>query len=335
MTTSTRVLVTGATGCLGRHLVDDLVRTGHQVRALVRDSSRVEHLEASGVEIQRGSLTDDADVRRAVAGVEVVYHLGGLVIDDRPDDTSRALWEQIRRVNVDGSQRLAQLAAQSGARRFVFCSSVRIFGFGNQMRWHEDDPRTASDLYSRGKAQAEHALLRIGRATGLEVVNVRPRFIYGNHDRYVMPKLVKQVRRGWVPLVGDGAICDLVYVEDCVQALRLAADRPVAGHSFNITSGECLSLRDILAEVARALGRPIQFVPLPGPAVFGLATVVELGSQLVGARPPISRARLRWYLNDHHFSIDKARRELGYQPRYRLPEALRKIDLQQFVAHGG
>src|SRR5207253_11162075 len=142
-----KTLVTGATGCLGRHLVEDLVKDGLEVRALVRDSSNTAHLEASGVEVLRGSMTNELDLRRAVAGVDTVYHLGGLVIDDRPDDTSRALWEQIRRVNVDGSQRLAQLAAQSGARRFVFCSSVRIFGFGNQMRWHEDDPRTASDLY--------------------------------------------------------------------------------------------------------------------------------------------------------------------------------------------
>ena len=144
------------------------------------------------------------------------------------------------------------------------------------MRWHEDDPRTPSDLYSRGKALAEHALLRIGRETGLEVVNVRPRFIYGNHDRYVMPKLVKQVRHGWVPIVGGDAICDLVYVDDCVQALRLAAERPVGGQSFNITSGECLSLRDILSQVADALGQPVRFVRLPGPAVFGLASAIEL-----------------------------------------------------------
>lgn len=335
MSASSKVLVTGATGCLGRHLVDDLVRSGHEVRALVRNSSRVEHLEASGVEVRRGSLTADLDVRRAVEGVDVVYHLGGLVIDNRPDDTSAALWEQIRHTNVSGSERLALAAAVAGARRFVFCSSVRIFGFGNQMRWNEDDPRTGSDLYSRGKALAEHALLRVGRATGLEVVNVRPRFIYGNHDRYVLPKLVQQVRRGWVPLVGGDSICDLVYVEDCVQALRLAAERPVAGHSFNITSGECLTLRDILGEVARALHQPIRFVPLPAPAVFGLATAVEIGSRLVGARPPVSRAQLRWYLNDHHFSIARARSDLGYAPGYRLPDALQKIDLQQFVAHGG
>src|SRR4051794_2469122 len=202
MSSSTKVLVTGGTGCLGRHLVDDLVRGGANVRALVRDSSDVTHLEASGVEILRGSLTDVHDLRRAVADVDTVYHLGGLVIDDRPDDTSPALWDQIRRVNVDGTQQLALTAAQAGARRFVFCSSVRIFGFGNQMRWHEDDPRSTSDLYSRGKALAEHSLLRVGRATGLEVVNIRPRFIYGNYDRYVLPKLVKQVSKGVVPIVG-------------------------------------------------------------------------------------------------------------------------------------
>ena len=333
--TTNSVLVTGATGCLGRHLVDSLTADGTHVRALVRPSSDTRHLEERGVEILRGSLIDDCDIREAVHGVDVVYHLGGLVIDDRPDDTSDALWLKIRETNVDGTQRLAFAAAKAGTRRFVFCSSVRIFGFGNQMRWHEDDPRTTSDLYSRGKSLAEHGLLRIGRDTGLEVVNIRPRFIYGNHDRYVIPKLVKQVSKGWTPLVGGDSICDLVYVEDCVQALRLAADRPVAGESFNITSGECLSLRDILEQVAAALHRPIRFVSLPGPAVFALASVVEGGARVAGRRPPLSRAQLRWYLNDHHFSISKARRELGYTPRFRLPDGLAHIDLHQFATNGG
>jgi nucleoside-diphosphate-sugar epimerase len=329
--TSNTALVTGATGCLGRHLVDSLTADGAHVRALVRSTSDTRHLEERGVEILRGSLIDESDLRLATKGVDVVYHLGGLVIDDRPDDTSDALWLKIRETNVDGTQSLAFAAARAGVRRFVFCSSVRIFGFGNQMRWHEDDPRTPSDLYSRGKSLAEHGLLRIGRDTGLEVVNIRPRFIYGNHDRYVMPKLVGQVRRGWVPLVGGDSICDLVYVEDCVEALRLAADRPVAGQSFNVTSGECLTLRDILGHVAAALHQPVRFVPLPGPAVFGLASLIECGARVAGRRPPLSRAQLRWYLNDHHFSISKARRELGYAPRFRLPEALARIDLRQFA----
>jgi nucleoside-diphosphate-sugar epimerase len=330
--TSNTVLVTGATGCLGRHLVDSLTADGTHVRALVRPSSDTSHLEQRGVEILRGSLINDCDLRLAVSGVDAVYHLGGLVIDDRPDDTSDALWLQIRETNVDGTQRLAFAAARAGARRFVFCSSVRIFGFGNQMRWHEDDPRTSSDLYSRGKSLAEHGLLRIGRESGLEVVNIRPRFIYGNYDRYVMPKLVSQVRRGWIPLVGSDAICDLVYVEDCVQALRLAADRPVAGQSFNITSGECLSLRDILQHVATALHHEVRFISLPGPAVFALAGLIECGSRVAGRRPPLSRAQLRWYMNDHHFSISKARSQLGYAPRFRLPDALRRMDLHSFAA---
>ncbi|HEY3061228.1 MAG TPA: NAD-dependent epimerase/dehydratase family protein [Chloroflexota bacterium] len=330
------VLVTGATGCLGRHLVDSLVHDGLHVRALTQQSSKTNHLDQLGVEVQRGSLVEQNDLERAVQGVDTVFHLGGLVLDDRPDDTSEALWKEIERFNVEGTERLARAAASAGAQRFVFCSSVRLFGFGNQLLWDEDDPRTPSDLYSRGKAHAEAALLRVGQETGLEVVHIRPRFIYGNHDRYVMPQLVRTARRGVLPLPGGGqSIWGVVYVKDCVQALRLAAERPVAGQAFNITSGECLSLRDILTEVARALGRPLRIVSVPMPAVTALAAAVEIGARAAGRRPPLSRALLRWRLNDHHFSIARARRDLGYTPRYRLPEALREIDLKQFLAYGG
>jgi nucleoside-diphosphate-sugar epimerase len=333
MSRAGRVLVTGATGCLGRHLVESLASSGAIVRTLVRASSRVERLKDLGCEIQRGSLEVDEDLKRAVRDVQVIFHLGGLVIDNRPWDTSDVLWQQIRRTNVDGPQRLARLAAAAGVERFVFCSSVRLFGFGSQMLWQEDDPRSPCDLYSRGKAEAEEALLRVSRETALEVVNVRPRFIYGNHDRYVLPGLVQIIQRGRSPMLRGGeAICDITYVKDCVQALMLAAASPVAGQSYNITSGECLSVRDILLEVARAMSRSIRFIPVPTPVAFGAAAAVELGSRLIGRDPPVSRAQLRWYLNDHHFSISKAQRELGYQPRYRLPDALKEIDLQQFLA---
>jgi nucleoside-diphosphate-sugar epimerase len=324
-------LVTGATGCLGRHLVDSLTASGTEVRALARPSSDTGHLRERGVDVHTGSLIDDQDLRRAVRGVDTVYHLGGLVVDHPRADNDQ-LWEQIRLVNVAGTQRLAHLAASAGVRRFVFCSSVRIFGFAAQLLAEEDDPRSASDLYSRGKAMAEEALLQVPAATGMEVAIIRPRFIYGNHDRYVLPRLVRLARRGGVlPLPGADAACDMVYVEDCVQALRLAAEQPVPSRVYNVTSGEYLTLRGILTEIGAALGRKTTIVPLPASVVYGAAAGVELVSRALGKVPPTSRAQVRWYLNDHHFSISRARKELGYSPRYRLPEALARIDLTQFA----
>jgi nucleoside-diphosphate-sugar epimerase len=331
--TPARTLVTGATGCLGRHLVDALVERRTSVRALARESSRIDQLEDLGVEIQRGSLVDEEDLERAVAGVDTVFHLGGLVHDD-PNDTSDELWQQLHSVNVEGSERLARLAAAAGATRFVFASSLRVSGFGNQILWPEDGARTNGDLYARSKGLAEDALLAVGRDTGLKVVCIRPRFIYGNHDRYVLPRLVQSVQRGVVPVASNETICDIVYVGDCVQALLLAAERPVGGCSYNITSGECLSFREILTEVGRALGTTPRFLPMPPSVLVGAATGAELVARALGRRPGLSRARVRWLMNDHHFSIAKARDELGYQPRYPLRDGLAEVDLRQFVSNG-
>jgi nucleoside-diphosphate-sugar epimerase len=302
-------------------------------RALARESSRTEHLESLGVEVQRGSLVEDGDLERAVAGVDTVFHLGGLVRDD-PSDTSDELWQELRRVNVEGSERLARLAAAAGATRFVFASSLRVAGFGNQILWPEDGVRTNGDLYARSKGLAEEALLAAGRDTGLEVVCIRPRFIYGNHDRYVLPRLVESVQRGVVPVASNETICDIVYVGDCVQAMLLAAERPIAGRSYNITSGECLSFREILSEVGRALGTTPRFLPMPPSVFVGIATGAELVARALGRRPALSRARVHWLMNDHHFSIAKARDELGYRPRYRLRDGLAEVDLRQFASNG-
>jgi nucleoside-diphosphate-sugar epimerase len=329
---STTTLVTGGTGCLGRHLVESLVASGHPVRALVRPSSDTRHLRELGVDVHTGSLLVENDLRAATRGVGAVFHLGGIVIDD-PRQDSHELWEQIHLFNVVGTERLARHAAEAGAERFVFCSSVRIFGFGTQLLWREDDPRTPSDLYSRGKAMAEEALLRLASENAIEVAIVRPRFIYGNHDRYVLPKLVRLVRRGGlVPVPGADAACDMVYVEDCVQALRLAGEQPVPSRVYNVTSGEYLTLREILVRVAEALERRVTIVPLPASAVYGAAAGIETVSRMLGRTPATSRAQVRWYLNDHHFSIARARAELGYQPRYPLAEALERIDLAPFGA---
>jgi nucleoside-diphosphate-sugar epimerase len=328
-----RALVTGATGCLGRHLVDALVERGTSVRALARESSQTEHLESLGIEVKRGSLVDEGDLEHAVAGVDTVFHLGGLVRDD-PDDTSDELWQELCHVNVEGSERLARLAASAGAERFVFASSLRLSGFGNQILWPEDGARTNGDLYARSKALAEDALMEVGRDTALEVVCIRPRFIYGNHDRHVLPQLVESLERGVVPVASNETICDIVYVGDCVQALLLAAERPVAGRSYNITSGECLSFREILSEVGRALGTTPRFLPMPPSVLVGAATGAELVARALGRRPGFSRARVRWLMNDHHFSIAKARHELGYQPRYPLRDGLAEVDLRQFVSNG-
>ena len=324
-----RALVTGATGCLGQHLAEELVRRGVPVRALVRQSSVTAAIEALGVEVVRGSLLDERDLRRAVADVEVVYHLGGVVVDDLRDKSER-LWREILETNVEGTERLARAAAAAGARRLVFVSSVRIFGFQSQMCWDEDGERSPSDLYSRGKALAEEALWRVSRETGLEVVSIRPRFIYGDGDRYVLPRLVQQAR-GLTPIVNGDAICDIVYARDCAEALIRAAERPGAtGRAYNVTSGECLSLREILEEVGAARRERVRFIPLPTHAVRLLVGSIERGARAVGRRPPVTREQLKWYVNDHHFSIARARAELGYEPRYTLRRALAEIDLDRF-----
>jgi len=325
-----KALVTGATGLLGRHLVESLVVSGVPTRALVRESSRTDHLESLAVTVQRGSLVDEEDLRRAVQGVMTVYHLGGLVLDNAADMRA-SLWDEVLRVNVEGTDRLARLAAMAGVKCFVFCSSLRIFGFGNQMLWKEDDQVAPDDVYAQGKVLAEKALLRVGEDTGLEVVTIRPRFIYGNHDRNVLPRFVKTVQKGWVPANAAG-ICDIVYVRDCVQALRLAAERGTPGQVYNITSGECLSLREILQEVACVLARTVRFLPIPQSPLFAAVAAGESISRVLKRSATLSTAQLRWYLNDHHFSIAKARRELGYEPRYRLADALREIDFTLYLA---
>jgi nucleoside-diphosphate-sugar epimerase len=303
------LLVTGATGFVGRAITAGLAAEGVPVRAAVR--SAVADLDVAQAVVP--DLSRDADWRVALEGVEVVIHSAARVHVMR--DTAMDPLAEYRRVNVDGTVRLAEQAAESGARRLVFLSSVKVNGEATQpgRPFTERDAPAPVDPYGVSKYEAEQCLFSLGRATGMDVVVIRPVLVYGPGVKGNFKSMVHWVARGLpLPLGAVHNLRSLVALGNLVDLVRLCAKHPAAaGEVFLASDGNDLSTTDLLRRTAAMLGRKAFLLPCPAPLLRGAAAAV-------GKRDMMERL-LGWLQVD----ISKARTVLGWRPRVSVEEGLR------------
>lgn len=314
------VLVTGATGFVGRRLVAALVDRGERVRVAVRTpQTGLTGVDAAVV----GDIHGHTDWGRALDGVDRVFHLAARthVLDDPAADPLR----EYRRINTEGTARLATAAARSGVRRFVYLSSIKVNGENT-----DAGPYTAAsvpqpeDAYGQTKWEAERALRGVEKHLGMEAVVLRPPLVYGPGVKANFLKLVDLVARG-VPLP-LGAVHNrrsLVYVENLVDALIVAGSHAAAaGGTFLVSDGEDVSTPQLVRALATALGVRPRLLPLPPvllrtagrllgreAQVKRLTGSLHLDSQVIrdvlGWRPPRTledglAATVAWYRATHH-----------------------------------
>ncbi len=318
---TTTCLITGATGFVGSHLAEACLHRGLTVRALVRPGADVSFLEQQGAVICRGDLADPVSLPAALDGVDVVFHCAARVGDWGPA-------EEYRAVNVEGLRNLLEVCRGRPLKRFVHFSSLGVYAARHHHGTDESEPlpRKHIDGYTQSKVEAEDLALRYQREHGLPVVVLRPGFIYGPRDRTVIPKLVENLRQGLVRYLGNGEqALNTIYVGNLVEAALLAMDRDrVVGRVYNLTDGQHVSKRRFIEAIADGLGvpRPTRSVPL------WLARVAAYFMETTARRrgdpqpPRLTQARLKFLGLNLDFSIDRARRELGYAPRWAFEQGM-------------
>ena len=316
----TRVLVTGASGFLGGHLVEALVDRGDEVVAMVRGSSDTSLLESLGVEMRVGDVTDPASLDDATRGVEAVYHLAAYY-------TFHGSWDRYLEVNVEGTRALMEAAVDNGVRRFVHCSTTETIGATPQGLADERSPLSPDYDYGRSKAESERVAMSYGDR--IEVSVVRPSGIYG-------PRNLDDVSYYFItsfsgPLskfvIGNGeAKIQFVHVKDVVQGLLLSMESgEAAGETFIITDSEAYSYNEVYRILAEVMGIPAPRWHLP----------VWMAKLFIAPVELVNRARRRdnfiWHLDtlralssDRYYSIEKAGRVLGYSPKHCLKDGLRE-----------
>lgn len=315
-----RAFVTGATGLVGVHLVRRLREEGWRVRALVRPTSRTTLLHELGVQLVVGDLSDRAGLRAAFRDVDVVFHCAA-----RPPLGGTR--EEFIRDNVQGTINVLDACVEAGVERLVHVSTVDVYGYVDHDGADERTPFRPDGFYSQSKIEAEHAVVRYYEEEGLPCVILRPCLIYGPHDRHLLPAVLQLLSRRRTPLISRGRVLlDVVYAGDVAEALLLAArSREAIGQAYNITDGARRTLREVVETFAQVLGKTPRFLTVPYGLGYAVARAVStLGHSLSVPVPSYLRWEVVKAMGHHrHFSIAKAREELGYEPKTPLEEGLR------------
>lgn len=308
-----RVLVTGATGFTGSHLVRSLVEAGHRVRIITRAAVKAQERLPSGIEILEGDVSDADIARPAVKGCSVIYHLAAAFREAGLPD------ERYHRVHVDGTRHLLEAARDEKIRRFVHCSTIGVHSHIANPPADETWPHTPGDVYQATKSEGEKLALAYHAEQQLPVTVVRPAAIYGPGDMRLL-KLFKAIAHRRFVMIGSGDVhFHMVHVDDLVRALQLLATHDAAvGQVFIIAHAECCTLNQLAARIAQIYEVPRPKLHVPAWPFFVAGAICEKVCIPLRLTPPIYRRRVAFFTKNRSFRIDKARRLLGFEPQVPL-----------------
>jgi dihydroflavonol-4-reductase len=305
-------LVTGATGFVGSAVARALLRQGIPVRVLARPNSDRRNLAGLSVEIAEGTMEDARSLSRAVAGCRYLYHVAADYRIWVPDPAP------MFRANVEGTRDLLTAALAAGIERVVYTSSVATLGLVPGGSADEETPSSFDDMigpYKQSKFAAEEVARELVREHGLPVVIVNPSTPVGPGDVKPTPtgRLIVEAARGQMPAFVDTGL-NIVHVDDVAEGHLAAAEKGLTGERY-ILGGENLTLAEILAEVAAAVGRRPPRLRVPHSALLPVAFGAELAARISGREPFVTLDGVRMSRKKMYFSSEKASRELCYRPR--------------------
>ncbi len=321
-----RTLVTGASGFIGRHLVDAFADRGDEVIAL--------DIEArpwrDDVRWETGDIRDRERLTALCEGVDAVVHNASVVHTRRNKESF--VWD----VNYGGTKAILHAARARGVPRFVYMSSASVVYEGRDIE-NGDERLPYSSIsqapYADSKIAAEKDVLAANGQDGMVTCALRPHVVFGPHDQRLLPALLERARAGKLKIgVGrDDKLSDFTYVENLVDATvaatdRLQLDSPVAGQAYFVTNNEPMAFFTFVDAVLVALGLPKTRGRIPFAVAYPVAAIKEAWDTLqggsLGNEGSFSRFTVRYLCTHHYFSVAKARRDLDYSPRVSVAEGI-------------
>nr|HID58844.1 NAD-dependent epimerase/dehydratase family protein [Desulfobacterales bacterium] len=315
-----KVLVTGGGGFLGSYIVERLIQRGDEVTILGRN--RYPELERLGARTFQADIRDKAAVQKACQGMEIVFHVAAM-----PDPWGE--WKLFYDINYKGTQNVIEACQKHGVPKLVYTSSPSVVFDGTDMEGVDETypyPSRHMSYYTATKAMAEQLIISANAKGGLLTTALRPHLIFGPRDNHLFPRVIQRAKTGRLVIVGNAKNkVDVVYVENAAEAHLLAADSPkAAGQVYFITQGEPVVLWEFVARILKGLNLPpiTKRIPYPVAYVIGLMMEVTFRLFAIQKEPMITRLVASELAKSHYFNIDKARKELGYEPRIGIDEGL-------------
>lgn len=316
------VFITGATGFIGSHLAQRLASRGNSLRCLARQTSDLTVLNNLKATIITADITDKDAIRMALEEVDVVYHCAALVGE----------WlskEEVRSVNIRGTQNLLEASLDAKVKRFIHMSSLAVLGMRHHYNTPVDAPRQLTgDIYSDSKVESEKLVMDFYHKYGLPVVVVRPGFVFGPGDKRFLPRILNLLKERKFLFLGNGKnIMNISYIDNVIDVLIQAGLKKEAiGQVYNITNKDKVTMRDFVFMICDIAGleRPRKSIPLPL-AKF-IASYLEMYSRLTKKNDPplLTKARVKVAGFNLDFDISRTIEELGYDSRVSIRDGLEK-----------
>lgn len=326
-----KVLVTGATGFIGSRLAVGAREAGHEVVATGAlnnpvEKERAESLVKKGVRLEAGSLLDSDFQARLVTGCDAIIHLAAAQHEANVPD------EHFRKVNVEATQGLLEAAVAARVSRFVYGSTIGIYGSASEVELDEESPPRPENIYGHTKLAAEQVVSSFASRIGTTIIRISE--TYGPGD-FRLLKLFKAINKGRFMLIGP---CEnqrqVIHVDDLCRGLLLGATHPAAlGETFVLAGQEVMTTRDMVQGIAEALVKPPPRLRVPLWPFILAAIVLETTLKPLGIQPPLHRRRLDFFRKSFLFSNRKAERVLGFVPAIGFAEGAR--DTAQWYAAKG
>jgi nucleoside-diphosphate-sugar epimerase len=324
-----KVLVTGATGFIGRHLVERLITAGEHVKALVRPAAQAAWLDALGVEVVRGDIGDADAVARAADKCGVVFHLAATT------ESSGLLSRlDVEVANIQGAENVTRAALRADIERLVFCSSVAVYGRIVRQRLIDENTETDPDSpYGESKVLGEQVVLSARQCHGLPVVVARISTVWGPGTASWLG-LFQSIAAGQFRLIGKGTnYHHIADVSDIVEGLLLCgAVKGVEGRTYNLAGSESVQLKRLVEMIGEEVGTTRFPAYLPAAPLHVYRALDRMAVSLIGRKLPRAD-RLALFLGDRTFDISRARQELGYAPRIGSKDTIHRM-AEWFRVHG-
>ncbi len=317
-----RNLVTGGSGFLGSHLVEALVARAEEVRVLVRSTSDVTRLEELGVDLVTGDLSDPASLQAAARGVERIYHCAALASD-------WGTWETFRAANVTGVRNVLEAALAAGVHKFIHVSTTGVYGHPDYPADETAPYRQRGWPYGDTKIEGEQLVWAYYQEYGLPVTVARPASIYGPRSVTFVTDFVELLQQRSLPHIGrKQKPAGLAYVTNVVDFLLLIADSEQSvGEAYNVSDGLDISWRQYVNRLAEMVGAPQPRLMIPYRLAYLVGWLMEQSYRMlrIRQRPLLTRLAVELLGTTQGFPIDKARRQLGYEPRVGFEEGMDRI----------
>ncbi len=320
-----KILITGAAGFIGSHLVDLLLEEGEPIKRLRLlipkgvSTKNISRAIEKKVDVIFGDIRDKKVVKKAMEGVEVVYHLAARI------DFDGKSYEEYEGVNVEGTQNLLDACRGKKIQKFVFFSSIAVFGLpagiGNIVNWDESFPKKYTNYYGQSKFEAEKRVIKAHEEWGIPYAIIRPASVYGPREQGPTLALYRAIKQNRFFMIGNGDNkMHYVFVRDLVGGARQAQLSLVRNGDYILAGDQPVKLSDLIKHIAGSIGKTVPSWYIPTDVALILSYVLEWVGKIVGIKPPLFPSRVKTMTTTYYYNIAKARKEIDYDPKVSFKE---------------